>query len=227
METKKKLINYIIICLIIPSAVVAGSFLFGGKQYAFISAAVTLLACVPFFLSFEKSKHTTTVLVIIAVLTALSVLSRIIFFAIPGFKPVAAFAILAGMYFGSEAGFMTGALSAVLSNIYFQQGPWTPFQMLSWGLVGFAAGMLSKKLKKNMVFTGIFAAVSGILFSLVMDIWSTLWADGYFNVDRYIPMIVASLPTMVLYAVSNIIFLFTLITTIGKRIERLRIKYGI
>ena len=223
----KKLLSYIIICLFIPIIVIAGSFLFGGKQYAFITAAITLFACVPFFLSFENSKHGTTELVIIAVLTALSVLGRVIFIAIPGFKPVAAFTILAGMYFGSEAGFMTGALSAVLSNIFIQQGPWTPFQMLSWGLIGFIAGLISNKIKQNKVLMGIFAAISGILFSLVMDIWTTLWADGYFNINRYIPTVIASIPTMVVYAFSNTLFLLLLITTVGKRIERLRIKYGI
>ena len=223
----KKLFGFIIICIIIPVAVIVGSFLFGEKQYAFISAAVTMLACLPFLLSFEKGKHSTTVLVIIAVLTALSVLGRLIFFALPGFKPVAAFAILTGIYFGSEAGFMTGALSALLSNIYFMQGPWTPFQMLSWGLIGFIAGLLAKNLKKNKLFMGIFAAISGIFFSLVMDIWLTLWADGYFNVDRFIPMVLASLPMIALYAVSNIIFLYALILSIGKRIERLKIKYGL
>lgn len=223
----KKLINYTIICFIIPTAVIAGSFLFGERQYAFISAAVTLLACVPFLLAFEKRKHSTTEMVIIAVLTALSVLGRVLFIALPGFKPVAAFTILAGMYFGSEAGFMTGALSALLSNIYIQQGPWTPFQMLSWGLIGFFAGLLSNKIKRHKLVMVIFAAISGIFFSLVMDIWITLYADGYFNIARYIPMVLASLPTMALYAVSNIVFLFALIKTIGKRIERLRFKYGI
>ena len=48
--------------------------------------------------------------------------------------------MLTAMYLGSEAGFLTGAMAALLSNFYFGQGPWTAFQMLAWGLIGWIAG---------------------------------------------------------------------------------------
>lgn len=32
------------------------------------------------------------------------------------------------------------ALAALSSNLFFGQGPWTPWQMFSWGLIGFLAG---------------------------------------------------------------------------------------
>ena len=46
--------------------------------------------------------------------------------------------------FGPEAGYLTGALAAILSNFLFGQGPWTPWQMFCWGLLGFLAGVLRK-----------------------------------------------------------------------------------
>lgn len=63
---------------------------------------------------------------------------------------MAAVTIITGAYFGAEAGFVTGALSALISNIFYGQGPWTPFQMLAWGLGGFLSGLVffNKKLGK-------------------------------------------------------------------------------
>ena len=49
---------------------------------------------------------------------------------------------------GGEAGFLTGSMAALISNFYFGQGPWTPFQMLAWGLIGLASGLLHTPLKK-------------------------------------------------------------------------------
>ena len=50
--------------------------------------------------------------------------------------------IITAVAFGPEAGFLTGALTAFVSNFIFGQGPWTPWQMFTWGLVGFLAGIL-------------------------------------------------------------------------------------
>ena len=44
---------------------------------------------------------------------------------------------------------MVGALAALCSNFFFGQGPWTPWQMYAWGLVGYVAGVLAN--------TGVFA----------------------------------------------------------------------
>ena len=38
---------------------------------------------------------------------------------------------------------MVGALAALASNFFFGQGPWTPWQMYAWGLVGYGAGLLA------------------------------------------------------------------------------------
>lgn len=50
--------------------------------------------------------------------------------------------ILAGVGLGAEAGFLTGAMAGFVSNFFFGQGPWTPWQMFSFGIIGFLAGLL-------------------------------------------------------------------------------------
>ena len=160
-------------------------------------------------------------------MTALSVVGRVIFAPLPGFKPVTAFVIITAIYFGGDAGFITGALTAVISNFSFGQGPWTPFQMFAWGMLGLIGGRLSKWLRKSRIMLLLYGAVSGVIFSLLMDIWTVLWADGFFNHPRYAAAVVSSLPFMAIYAASNVVFLLVLERPIGKILDRIRTKYGI
>lgn len=223
----KKKISLIISFLIIPAVILTGSIVFKDKQYAFVSAAVTVMALAQFLISFERKENSETKLVLVAVMTALSVVGRMIFAAIPGFKPVTALVVITAVYFGRQAGFVTGSLSALLSNFYFGQGAWTPFQMLSWGIIGWVAGVFAPKIKKSKVVLSVFGFFSGIAYSLMMDVWTTVWADGTFNLTRYFSLIVSALPYTAMYAVSNIIFLLLLEKPIGKKLERINDKYGL
>lgn len=223
----KKWISYTVLCVLIPLTVLGGALLFRDKQYAWISLCVAVLACIPLFLRFERRDARTKELLLIAVMTALSSVGRFLFAPLPGFKPVTAFVVLAAIYFGGEAGFITGALSAVISNIYFGQGPWTPFQMFAWGFIGLAAGWLAKPLRAHKLWLILYGAFSGILFSVLMDIWTVLWQDGVFNVSRYLAALFTALPFMAIYAASNVVFLLVLSRPIGKILDRLKTKYDL
>ena len=161
--------------------------------------------------------------VLAAVMTALSVAGRFI----PFFKPVTAITVLSGIYLGGETGFLVGALSAVLSNFYFGQGPWTPFQMLAWGLTGLFAGYLSAILKKNRILIAGYGAVSGLVFSLVMDVWTVMWYNSGFDASLYLKAMVTALPHTIMYVVSNVVFLILLAKPFGSKLERIRTKYGV
>lgn len=165
-------------------------------------------------------------LVLTAVMTALSIAGRFIFAAVPGFKPVTAIVVITGIYMGGAPGFATGALSALISNFYFGQGPWTPFQMLTWGLIGLIAGLLRRPLKKNIGLLCIYGFAAGFLYSLVLDCFSVLWMNKTFNGEMYAAAVVSSLPFTLLYAVSNVIFLLVLRIPLGKKLDRISIKYG-
>lgn len=223
----KKLISYLILCVCVPLTVFAGSVIFGEKQYSWLTLCVVVLSFIPLFLSFENKSGNTKKLILIAAMVALSVIGRMIFTPIPGFKPVTAMVVITAMYFDGEAGFITGVLSAVISNFYFGQGPWTPFQMFSWGILGLIAGALAEPLKRSKILLAIYAVFSGILYSMLMDIWTVLWADGYFNIKRYIAAIISAGQFTAIYAVSNLIFLLIFAKPIGRILERIKIKYGL
>ena len=120
---------------------------------------------------------------------------------------------------------MTGAMTAVISNFTFGQGPWTPFQMFVWGLVGLLAGLLAEPLKRNRVALLAYGAVSGAVFSLLMDVWTVLWWDGTFHLARYAAVTISALGFTLTYAVSNVVFLLLLSKPIGRILERIKLKY--
>lgn len=223
----KKWLGYGILCLLIPAVVLGGALIFRDRQYAYITLCVAVLSCLPFFLHFERSANDVKRLILIAVMVALSVAGRMLFAPLQHFKPVTALVIIAAMYFGSEAGFLTGALSAVLSNFYFGQGPWTPFQMFSWGMIGFFSGLLAPLLRRSRIALCIWGGIGGVLYSFLMDIWTVLWADGYFNLPRYFAAIASAVPVTAVYVVSNILFLLVLAKPIGKLLARMKTKYAL
>ncbi|MGN1130983.1 MAG: ECF transporter S component [Ruminococcus sp.] len=223
----KRVVKYILVFAVIPLLIVGGVMVFGNSSYSVISMLIAVIGCVPFFLTFEKRENNTRKIVILAVMTALSVAGRFIFAPLPFFKPVTAMVIISAMYFGSEFGFMVGSLSAVISNFYFGQGPWTPFQMFCWGIIGFLAGILSNQLLRSKIVLVLYGVFSGVIYSLIMDVWTTLWADGMFNISRFIASVSASLPIIGIYVVSNVIFLLILVPLFSKKIIRIKTKYGL
>ena len=220
--TLRKVLKYLIPFVLIPGLVAAGSLIFEQKRYAFVSLGIVLLSLLLFAAGYEKKKTGSRRMVLVSVMTALSVMGRFI----PLLKPVTALTVITGVWLGGEAGFLVGALSAVISNFYFGQGPWTPFQMLAWGLIGLLAGFLSPMLKKSRALLALYGLLSGAAYSLVMDVWSVLWYSDGFSWELYLAAMVTALPHTILYALSNVVFLWLLAPSFGEKLERIRIKYG-
>jgi len=222
----KRICGVVIPLILILFAIVSAIFL-GEKSYSFFTVLVVILACLPLLFSFELKNENAQKIVLLAVLTALSVLGRVVFAYIPFFKPVTAIVIIVGLYLGYEYGFVCGVLSALLSNFVFGQGPWTPFQMLSWGLIGLFCGLLANPLRKNIFLLLIVGFLSGIFFSVVMDLWNAVWLDGEFILERFLTLIISALPVTIIYGVSNVVFLLILAKPLGKKIARIQLKYGL
>lgn len=219
----KRILGIIIPLVLIPAVAVCGSVLFSEQKHIFVSLVVAFFSLVLFITGFERKVTGTRRMVLVAVMTAISVLGRFI----PFFKPITALTVITAMYLGGEAGFLVGSLSALLSNFYFGQGPWTAFQMLAWGLIGYVAGLMAESLKRNRVLLLTYGVLSGIAFSLIMDVWTVLWYSAGFDMELYIASITAAIPHTILYAVSNFIFLFFLAKPFGDKLERIKVKYGV
>ena len=227
MSNIKRVLSMLLLLVVVPATVILSYTLFDNNRYDIASLVIAVVSTLAVVLRFEKSKSNGKLIAVIAVMTALSVAGRFIFSPLPFFKPVTAIVVITALYFGSECGFITGAFSALLSNFYFGQGPWTPFQMMVWGLIGLLSVLLAKYIVKTRITLSVWGVFSGVLYSMIMDIWTTLWSDGGFNISRYVFYLSSSLPIMAVYAVSNVVFLILLAKPFGKKLERIKIKYGI
>lgn len=223
----KNLIFYAIAFVLVPVLIAIGIVYLPNKNYALVMVSFAVLFNIPFLLNFEKSKTMTREIVLIAVMVTLTVVSRLIFAPLPSFKPVTAMVIITGIAFGAKAGYITGAMSALLSDVFFGQGPWTPFQMLVWGIIGFFAGVLFCGRKFRIVPIVIYSTICGMIFSVVMDIWTVFAIDGTFTFLRYGEVLLASLPFMAIYAVSNFVFTLILTKPFLKKMLRIKVKFGV
>lgn len=203
-------------------------FFYQHNRYNLLSIFVVLVSFVPFLEKFERKEMATRELVLIAVMTATAVVSKIIFFFAPSINPLVAVVIISGLQFGSLFGFMVGALSPFVANMIFTQGPWTPFQMITTGIIGLIAGSKwVRKHENNRIIISILAIMSGVMYSLLMDIWTVLSIDGVFTWSRYFTVLIPAIPYTMTYMISNATFVNILIKPLSTKIKRIKQKYGL
>lgn len=85
--------------------IVLGIRLMADRKYNLVSAMIVLIACGAFYLAYEKREGSIRRMVLLAVMTAISVVGRFIFGPIPFFKPVTAIVVLTGIYMGLNPDF--------------------------------------------------------------------------------------------------------------------------
>mgnify|MGYP000560807367 FL=1 len=220
-------ISAVLLFLLVPAAMIA-CILLQSPQTALLSTLVLLAALTPFFLAFERQKPRPRDFMPVVVLTALSVTGRLLFAALPNFKPVSAIVILAGVCFGRQSGFLTGALSALVSNLFFGQGPWTPWQMYAWGLMGYVAGALaSTKLFRRPWAVLLYGFLASFGYGFLMNSWTLFsfvqpvtWQAALANYG-------AALAFDATHAVSTVAFLSVTLLPWQKELRRIRQKYGV
>ncbi len=93
---------------------------------------------------YERSRPPAKLIAMVATLAALAALGRDAFAAVPDVKPITAIVLVGGLAFGARPGFAIGATAALASNVLLGEGPWTPWQMLGWGLVGLLGAGLGR-----------------------------------------------------------------------------------
>jgi energy-coupling factor transport system substrate-specific component len=201
------------------------------EAYLWLSFGFVFLAILIFLVRFERRKVEPRELVLLAVLASIAAVGRIPFASIPSVQPTTFVIMMSGFVFGAESGFIIGAVAALASNMILGQGPWTPWQMAAWGLVGLTAGWLrNTKILTSKTGRIIFGIVWGFLFGWVMNLWgflSIVQSGSPFEWKAFIVYLIGSATFDTMHAVSNVIFLLLFGEVWIKILSRFKRKYGL
>lgn len=232
-ETVKKatFFSVLAILVLIPATLFLGTQL-RGKWHYLTSTLVILEAMLPFFLLFEARRPQARELVTIAVMAALAVAGRVAI-PIPNFKAITGIVMITGMAFGPQAGFMTGAISAFASNFFYSQGPWTPWQMMAYGVGGFLSGILfCGKTWKNARIEAVLKSAFGF-FGVVLVVGPLLDACTIFTTGARISwkftlaVLAAGFPHNLIHGMFCAVTVLVLGKPLLGKLTRLKTKYGI
>lgn len=244
MRLLMELVAIVAVPLVLVACVASGF-----EQTALLSFVVVLVSLGVFFAGFEGERPRMRDVMPTVVLAALAAAGRILFAPFPDFKPVSAIAIIAGVAFGRRSGFMVGALAALASNFFFGQGPWTPWQMYAWGLIGYLAGALaqtglfdgaaahnspgekaaSSQLRRVITASPLYlyGFISGPLYGVILNLWSII---GFYHPQdalQFALVYAAALPFDIVHGVATVVFLLALYAPWHRKLERVKRKYGI
>ena len=227
---KRTVAAAVVILVLIPLTIYIGSQFFGDRKYYFVSLLIVLETMLPFALVFESRKPQAREIVTIAVLCAIAVAGRVAFFMLPQFKPVVALVIIAGVAFGGEAGFLVGAITGFVSNMFFGQGPWSPYQMFAFGIIGFLAGVLFRKglLSREPVPLAVFGGLATfIIYGGIMNPAHVLIFQGSPTKEMFLLAYLQGMPFDLVHAAATVTFIALISMPMLEKLDRIKVKYGL
>jgi energy-coupling factor transport system substrate-specific component len=195
-----------------------------------LAALVILGICLFFgFWWYERQHPPAKVVALVATLAALAALGRVAFAPLPSVKPTTTIVLIAGFALGAAPGFTVGAVAALASNLFFGQGPWTPWQMVAWGLCGVLgagiATVLGGKLPRRVPL-GLWCAAAALGFGAIMDL-STWTTFGRHTFSEYVVISGTALPFNLTHAVGSFAFAVAFGPALLGALERFRMRFEV
>jgi energy-coupling factor transport system substrate-specific component len=227
---KRTIAATIIILIFIPAVIAVGIFVFDDRSYYLSSLIIIILAMLPFAMVFEGRKPQARELVVLAVMVAIAVAGRAAFFMLPQFKPVVAIVIICGVSLGAESGFIVGALAGFVSNFFFGQGPWTPWQMFAFGIIGFIAGLLFSEGRlrpKRLVLCAFGGLATFAVYGLLLDTAALAMFTAELTPASVLSTYLAGVPFNLIHAAATVFFLLVLAKPMIEKLARIKKKYGL
>lgn len=229
-RSSKSRLSDAILLLLIPATALSGVYIFDDRKYYFISVLIILETLLAAAVRFEKSKPPAREIVIISAMCAIAAGGRLAFFFLPQYKPMAALVIISGIAFGSERGFMVGAASSFISNFFLGQGPWTPWQMFAFGIIGFLSGLFFSRrgLRVTRLSLCIFGFLSVfVIYGGIMNPASVLMTQPKPALSMLIASYIPGLPMDLVHAFATVFFLYFIAEPMLQKLGRIKIKYDI
>jgi energy-coupling factor transport system substrate-specific component len=192
-------------------------------------ASFTLLglALLGGFAWYERSRPSSRTVALVATLAALATLGRIAFAALPSVKPTTDIVLIAGYALGGAPGFMVGAVAALASNLFFGQGPWTPWQMLAWGLVGLAGAALALGGRRiPRIPMALICAAAGFGFGAVMNFYTWTFTGDH-SFAGFLLIEGQAFPFDLAAAAGNLLFYLAFGPALVRAVSRFRLRLDI
>ena len=172
---------------------------------------------------FERSRPSSRTLALVAALAALAVAGRLAFAAVPNVQATTDVVLITGFAVGATPGFAVGALGALISNFWLGQGPWTPWEMVGWGLVGLGGAGLAVLTRRRLGRIGLALAcgLAGLAYGAFLDYSVMATSGGAQSLDRYLAISARGVPFNVAHALGN----FVLALAAGPALVRIISRY--
>jgi energy-coupling factor transport system substrate-specific component len=193
------------------------------------SVVVLSVALAIGFAWYEHSRPPARVLALVAALAALAAIGRVAFAAFPNVKPTTDIVLFSGYALGGPPGFAVGAVAALVSNVFLGQGPWTPWQMAAWGVVGLggtAFGRLMRGREPNRLLLALVCGLFGFVFGALMDLYQWTLAAEH-TLASYLAVSATSLPFNIAHAAGNVVFALLLGPAFIRALERYRRRFEV
>jgi energy-coupling factor transport system substrate-specific component len=159
------------------------------------------------FAWYERSRPPSQVVALVAALAALAIAGRIAFAAFPNVKPTTDIVIFAGYALGGAPGFAVGALTALVSNFWFGQGPWTPWQMLGWGLCGVFGAILALGMRNaGRLSLALACGLAGVAYGALLNFSLMATYGGDLSWRRFLVLEGRGVAFDAAHAIGNVVF---------------------
>lgn len=173
----------------------------------------------------DKSSQLAKEVALVGTLATVAGVFRVPFAFIPSVQPTTFIVMMTGYVFGPKRGFFTGVIAAFVSNIFLGQGPWTPWQMLCWGLSGLTAGVLgrNKTVFHLRTFT-LLAGLWGYFFGWIMNLYYWFGFVYPLTLKSFLVTYSASFVLDTMHGVGNVVFSIVFGHTFYKIMRRFKSK---
>ena len=181
------------------------------------------------FAWYERSQPSSRTVAVVASLAALATLGRIAFAPLPSVKPTTDIVLIAGFVLGGPPGFAVGAVAAIASNIVFGQGPWTPWQMLAWGMVGLLGAALRRRRARPIprLAMALICAAAGFAYGLVLNFYTFVTFTGQHTLAQFLVIEGAAFPFDLAHAVGNFLFFLAFGPAFVRALQRFRARMDV
>ncbi len=180
------------------------------------------------WLAYERRRPSARMAAVVATLAAVAALGRDAFVALPDVKPITAMTLVVGYALGPLPGFTVGALGMFASNIVLGQGPYTPWQMAAWGMVGLAGaglGVLSRR-RLGRLQLALACALAALAAKEVMNLYT--WTLGASHTPAaFLAIAVAALPFDITDTIASFVFGFAFAPELARLLARMRARMDV